>query len=193
MTRGLAIIVILAVSVIRGASATAADAIRWSRDPKTGVWTAPEVGLRLGQSIAGFQQKSAEPYDKDGSAFGYWGKYGAVTLIIERRAAGGYPGTGDCTPRVRANYLKVMHEKYGKTDSERSFRLIYSSGGKAGGGVGTICHFASFPTWGGLPVYSEVGAVLIGDILLEYRYTFANTAGSADLAAFLQAIGLKKA
>jgi hypothetical protein len=192
MTTRIAIIVILAVSVIGRASATAENAIKWSRDPKTGVWTAPEVGLTLRKSIAGFQQKSAEPYDKDGSAFGYWGKHGAVSLIIERRGAGGYPGTGDCTPHVRANYLKVMHEKYGKTDSERSFGLIYGSSGKAGRGVGTLCHFASFPTWGGLPVYSEVGAVLIGDILLEYRYTFANPTGSADLSAFLRAIGMKK-
>ena len=27
-----------------------------------------------------------------------------------------------------------MHEKYGKTDSERSFGLVYSSGGKSGQG-----------------------------------------------------------
>ena len=43
-----------------------------------------------------------------------------------------------------------------------------------------------------MPAYSEVGVVLIGDILLEYRYSFANPAGEADLAAFLRALGVKK-
>ena len=37
-----------------------------------------------------------------------------------------------------------------------------------------------------------VGVVLIGDILLEYRYSYANAAGAADLDAFLRALGVKK-
>ena len=180
------------MSVVGRASPTAEDAIKWNHDSKTGVWTSPEIGLALRKSIPGFQQKSAEPYDKDGSAFDYWGKHGALTLIIERRGAGGYPGTGDCTPQVRANYLREMHKRYGKTDSERSFGLVYSSSGKSGRGVGTVCHFVSFPTFGGIPAYSEVGAVLIGDVLLEYRYSFANKAGAAALDAFLRALGMKK-
>jgi hypothetical protein len=174
------------------AAKSAEDSVKWRFDAKSHVWASPETGIALRRSIAGFQQQSAEPYDKDGSAFGYFGKHGALTLIIERRAAGGYPGTGDCTPQSRANYLEQMHEKYGKTDSERSFGLAYSSGGKSGRGVGTLCHFVSFPTFDGLPAYSEVGVVLIGDILLEYRYSYANPAGAADLDAFLRALGVKK-
>ncbi len=85
-----------------------------------------------------------------------------------------------------------MHEKYGKTDSERPFGLAYSSGGKSGRGVGTLCHFVSFPTFDGVRAYSEVGVVLIGDILLEYRYSYANPAGAPELDAFLRALGVKK-
>ena len=192
MTTRLALIVVFALSVTAQASPTAQDAIKWNHDAKTGVWTSPEIGLALRKSIAGFQQSSAEPYDKDGSAFGYAGKYGALTLIIERRGAGGYPGTGDCTRQVRANYLNEMHERYGKTDSEPSFGLLYAGGGKSGRGVGTVCHFISFPTFDGIPAYSEIGVVLIGDILLEYRYSYANAAGAAALEAFLRTLGAKK-
>ena len=192
MTTRLALFLVFALSVTAQASPNAEDAIKWNFDSKTRIWTSHEIGIALHKSIAGFQQKSAEPYDKDGSAFGYWGEHGALTLIIERRGAGGYPGTGDCTPQVRANYLQVMHKSYGKTDSERPFLLVYSSGGKRGSGLGTVCHFVSFPTFGNTPAYSEVGVVLIGDVLLEYRYSFADKAGGADLAAFLRALGMKK-
>lgn len=192
MKTRLTLLFLFAVSVPGHAEPTVESAVKWNRDKRTGVWSSPETGLSLRKSIAGFRQKSAEPYAKDGSAFGYFGEHGALTLIIERRGAGGYAGTGDCTPRVRANYLHEMHERYGKTDSERSFQLAYSAGGKSGRGVGTVCHFVSFPTFGGMPAHSEVGAVLIGDILLEYRYSFINTAGAADLDAFLRALGVKK-
>ena len=179
----------LCVSV---SAASSEDNVKWRFDSKSRVWTNPETGIALRRTIAGFKQQSADPYDKDGSAFGYFGEYGALTLIIEHRGAGGYPGTGDCTPQSRANYLDQMHAKYGKTDSERSFGLVYSSGGKSGRGVGTICHFISFPTFDGMPAYSEVGVILVGGILLEYRYSFANPAGEAALAAFLRALGIKK-
>jgi len=192
MSTRLAFILVCALSATVHAATTAEDAVKWRFDAKSHVWTSPETGIALRRSIAGFQQKSAEPYDKDGSAFGYVGRRGALTLIIERRGAGGYPGTGDCTAQSRANYLQQMHEKYGKTDSERSFGLAYSSSGKSGRGVGTLCHFVSFPTYDGIPAFSEVGVVLIGDILLEYRYSYANPAGAADLDAFLRALGVKK-
>ena len=73
-----------------------------------------------------------------------------------------------------------------------SFGLAYSSGGMSGRGVGTLCHFVSFPTFDGIPAYSEVGVVLIGDILLEYRYSYANPAGAADLEGFLRKLGVRK-
>jgi hypothetical protein len=120
MTARLALFLGLALSVTAKAAPTSADTIKWNFDSKTRVWTSPEIGIALRKSIAGFQQKSAEPYAKDGSAFGYWGEHGALTLIVERRGAGGYPGTG------------------------------------------------------------------------EYRYSFVNKAGAADLETFLGALGMKK-
>jgi|GEM_PF-3098302 len=192
MTKRLASFLVIALSASLHAASITDDNIQWQLNSKTRVWASPETGITLRRSIAGFQQQSAEPYAKDGSAFGYFGKHGALTLIIERRGPGGYPGTDDCTPRVRANYLQEMHRRYGKTDSERPFRLVYGSGVKSGKGIGTVCHFVSFPTFGGMPAYSEVGVVLIGDILLEYRYSFVNTAAEVDLDAFLRALGIKK-
>jgi len=193
MTNCIATFFIVVLSTTLQAASTAGDNIQWHSDPKTHTWTSPETRIALPRSIAGFEQKSAEPYAKDGSAFGYLGKHGALTLIIERRGPAGYPGAGDCTPRVRANYLREMHRRYGKTNAQRSFGLVHSDGGKTGRGVGTVCHFVSFPTFGGMPAYSEVGVVLIGDILLEYRYSFVNAAAAeADLDAFLRALGIRK-
>ena len=192
MTTRLVLFLVSVFAISLDGASTAEETVKWHFDRKTHIWASLETGITLRKSIAGFQQKSAEPYDKDGSAFGYEGKHGALTLIIERRTAGGYPGTGDCTPGVRANYLHEMRERYGKTDSERSFALVYNSGSKLGRGLGTVCHFISFPTFGGIPAHSEVGVVLIGDILFEYRYSFASAAGEADLDAFLRALGMKK-
>ena len=151
--------------------------------------------MAMRKSIASFHQINAKPLQEDASgSFGYSGKKGVITLIIEHRLAGGYPGTGDCTAASRNNYLRVMHQNYGKTDSEQSFRLRYSSliNRKHGQGVGTVCHFVSFPTFDGMPVYSEVGVLLIGDFLLEYRGTFVDKAGISDLNGFLSALGVKK-
>jgi hypothetical protein len=193
METRLTLFLVFSLSLVAHESRAAEDAVKWKHDAKAGVWTSPEIGLALRKSIAGFQQKSAEPYAKDGSAFGYFGKHGALTLIIERRGPAGYPGAGDCTPRVRANYLHEMHRRYGKTDAQRSFGLVHSGGGKSGRGIGAVCHFVSFPTFGGMPAYSEIGVILIGDILLEYRYSFVNAAAAeAELDAFLRALGIRK-
>ena len=151
------------------------------------------TGLTLPKSIATFHQDHADPVQKDGSAsFSYSGAHGVVTLIIEHRLAAGFPGSGDCTPAVRDNYLQVMHKSYDKTDSERPFRLSYNSRSKRGSGVGRVYHFLSFPDFRGAPAYSEVGVVLVGDFLLEYRGTFIDTAGLADLNAFLRRLGVRK-
>lgn len=168
--------------------------MEWTFDPKNGSWTSKDAGLVLRKSMAGFQLDRANPAEEDGSAsFGYSGAHGIITVILEHRLAGGYLGVGDCTPAVRDNYLRVMHKSYGKSDSERSFRLRYVSSGKRGHGVGAVCHFLSFPDFSGEPAYSEVGAVLVGDFLIEYRGTFINKAGLADLNEFLAALGVKKA
>jgi hypothetical protein len=85
-----------------------------------------------------------------------------------------------------------MLQRYGKTDSEISFRLKFQSAGRRATGVGATYHFVSFPEFSGDPAYSEIGAVLVGDSLYYYRATFIDKAGLRDLDSFLQAIGMKK-
>ena len=185
---------VLAVFAASPIAAKTVDvAIGWSFNQKTGAWTSKNTGLTLRKKIAGFQQTRAEPVKKDGGAgFGYSGARGVITLYIDHRLAAGFPLSGDCTPAARDSYLQVMHKSYGKTDSERSFRLRYSGASQRGAGVGTVCHFLSFPQMGGAPAYSEVGVVLIGDFLFQYRGTFIDKAGIADLDRFLRALGVKK-
>jgi hypothetical protein len=165
----------------------------WKFEVQTQSWTNKDTGLSMPTAVAGFKRDRAKPIDDDASSsFGYMGKNGTATLILEHRLAAGFGGNGDCTAAVRSNYLQVMHKSYGTTDSEKSFRLVYSRKGKRGNGVGTLCHFISFPTFKGIPAYSEVGVVLVGNFLIEYRATYINEAGRADLDRFLRAIGLKK-
>lgn len=168
-------------------------AIDWSFDQKSGAWTSGDTGLTLCTKIAGFAQTRAEPVKADGRAgFGYAGPRGVITLYIEHRLAVGYPASGDITPEARRVSLQEMHEAYGKTDSEKSFRLSFRSNGKQGRGVGTVCHFLSFPKRGDPPGYSEVGVVLIGDFLFTYRGSFIDQEGLEDLNRFLTALGVKK-
>jgi hypothetical protein len=190
-------LVVLIVLPILAASPIAAKtvdvAIEWSSNQKTGAWTNKNTGLTLSKKIAGFQQTRAEPVKKDGGAgFGYSGARGIITLYLDHRLAMGFPPSGDCTSAARDSFLQVMHKSYGKTDSERSFRLRFSSASKRGTGIGTVCHFLSFPQMGGAPAYSEVGVLLIGDFLFQYRGTFIDKAGIADLNRFLSAVGVKK-
>ena len=168
-------------------------AIDWSFNQKSGAWTSGDTGVTLRPKIAGFSQTRAEPVKADGRAgFAYSGPRGVITLYIEHRLAVGYPARGDITPEARRVSLQEMHETYGKTDSEKSFRLSFRSGGKQGHGVGTVCHFLSFPKRGDPPAYSEVGVVLIGDFLFTYRGSFIDQEGMADLNGFLAALGVKK-
>ena len=168
-------------------------AIDWRFDQKSGAWTSGNTGLTLRPKIAEFTQTRAEPVKADGRAgFGYAGRRGVITLYIEHRLAVGYPASGDITPEARRVSLQEMHEAYGKTDSEKSFRLSFRGGGKQGNGVGTICHFLSFPKRGDPPAYSEVGVVLIGDFLFTYRGSFIDKEGVNDLNRFLAALGVKK-
>jgi hypothetical protein len=169
-------------------------AIDWAFDQKSGAWTNKDTGLTLRREIAGFSQTRAEPVKADGRAgFGYSHAGGVITLYIEHRLAAGFPATGDITPEARKTFLQEMHETYGKTDSEKPFRLSFRGGGRQGRGVGTLCHFVSFPKPGDPPAYSEVGVVLIGDFLFTYRGSFVDGAGLADLNRFLGALGVKKA
>jgi hypothetical protein len=190
------LIVVFSLAVV-AASPIAAKmvhvAIDWTFDQKSGAWTSKDTGLTLRRNIAGFAQTRAEPVKADGRAgFGYSGGRGVITLYIEHRLAAGFPATGDITPEARGVFVREMRESYGKTDSEKSFRLGFHSGRKHGRGVGTVCHFVSFPKPGDAPAYSEVGVVLIGDFLFTYRGSFIDEAGLADLNRFLSALGVKK-
>jgi hypothetical protein len=190
MNARLRLLLFLTLTAVAHAASVAVD---WAFDPKSGSWANKDTGLSLRKTTADFKLTHADPVEKEGSSsFEYEGARGVITVILEHRVVGGYPGGDDCTPAVRANYLELMHKNYGKTDSERSFRLEYVRSTNRGRGVGTVCHFLSFPDFGGDPAYSEVGAVLIGDYLIEYRGTFVNKVGLQDLNRFLAAVGIKK-
>jgi hypothetical protein len=195
MKARIVLLFVLAVVVTTRVSAkTIHVAIAWTFNEKTGTWTSKDTGLTLTRKIVGFWQTRAEPMKKNGEAeFAYSSDRGAITLYIDHRLAAGFPATGDFTAAARDGYLEVMRKSYGKTDSEKSFRLRYSNASKRGVGVGTVCHFLSFSrTGGGPPAYSEVGHVLIGDFLFVYRGTFIDRAGLAELDRFLTALGVKK-
>jgi hypothetical protein len=178
---------------IGAADENASQTRSWSMDRTTGAWTHRPTGISVPKSIDGFKRKSAEPFNKDGTAiFSYSSDKAVITLYLGHRSLEGFPGNEDCTPALRDNYIKEMHRRHGKTDSETPFRLQFARGGKRASGVGSICHFVSDPEFSGDPAYSEIGAVLIGDYLYYYRATLFEKAGRGDLAAFLEAIGIKK-
>ena len=190
----LSLLFLTVVATSRAAPGSVKVESQWTFDPKKGgVWMNKDTGIALRKSMGVFQLDSAEPMRKEGSSFfAYMGPRGTVTVNVEHRVAAGFPGSNDCTSAVRAKYLQVMHESYGKTDSEQSFRLRYASGDKQATGIGTLCHFVSFSSFGGHPAHSEVGVVLIGDFLLEYRASCIVKAGLPDLNAFLRLLGLRK-
>jgi hypothetical protein len=163
--------------------------MHWSLNAKTGTWTDDDVRVAFPKSRAGFTRKSAEPFNEDGTAiFQYWSEKGVISLYLGHRLVEGYPGAS----ALRDGYLKNMHQKYGRTDSEISFRLAFQQGSKHGAGVGTTCHFLSFPAMGNKGAYSEIGAVMIDEFLFYYRASFVDKSGLADLSRFLQATGVRR-
>ena len=165
--------------------------ISWSLDPKTENYTNNQTKIVFPKSIAGFAQKRATPANKDGSAsFAYAGKHGIITVYLTHRLILGLPGSDDCTPRFRENFLKAMREAHGKTDMDELFSFSFVSEGKSLTGLGATAHFVSSPQLGG-PVYSEFGAVLVGDFIYYYRASFPEKVGLKELAAFLLAIDFK--
>lgn len=165
--------------------------ISWSIDPKTEVYTNNQTKIAFPKKIAGFEQKRATPANKDGSAsFAYAGKHGLITVYLTHRLILGLPGSDDCAPRLREDFLRAMHEAHGKTDKEDWFSFTFMCGDKAMTGLGATVHFVSSPQLGG-PVYSEFGAVLVGDFLYYYRASSPEKVGLKGLAAFLQDLGFK--
>ena len=178
---------------VSGAEREVSSRALWSKDSKTATWVHGPTGISFPKSNARFKQKSAEPFHKDGTAiFSYSGDRGVITLYLGDRSLEGFPGKDDCAPALRDNYVREMLQRYGKTDSEISFRLKFQSAGRRATGVGATYHFVSFPEFSGDPAYSEIGALLVGDSLYYYRATFIDKAGLRDLDSFLQAIGMKK-
>jgi hypothetical protein len=178
---------------VSGAEREVSSRALWSKDLKTATWVHGPTGISFPKAIARFKQKSAEPFHKDGTAiFSYSGDRGVITLYLGDRSLEGFPGKDDCAPALRDNYVREMLQRYGKTDSEISFRLKFQSARRRATGVGATYHFVSFPEFSGDPAYSEIGAVLVGDSLYYYRATFIDKAGLRDLDSFLQAIAMKK-
>jgi hypothetical protein len=193
MRRLFVLLSLAVVATLPIAAKTVHIAIDWTFDQKRGAWTSKDTGLTFGKTMAGFAQTRAEPVKADGRAvFSYSGRRSVITLYIDHRLAAGFAAAGDITPEARESFVQEMHTSYGKTDSEKSFRLAFRGGGKQGQGLGTVCHFVSFPKPGDPPAYSEVGVVLIGDFLFTYRGSFIDQSGLTDLNRFLSALGVKK-
>ncbi|MEP6811004.1 MAG: hypothetical protein ABI992_12235 [Chthoniobacterales bacterium] len=185
--------VIGTTNVIGASPKSIAVAGEWTLDQKSASWSSKSTGLSLRKQMAGFRQTRAQPAQQGGRAsFGYSGPHGVITIIVEHLSAADLAESEDCTPMARAAWLQEMHRDYGRTDSERSFRLQYRSDGRRGHGLGTLCHFLSFPGGGDPPGYSEIGVVLIGEYLLVYRGSFAEQSGLADLNRFVAGLAIKK-
>jgi hypothetical protein len=108
---------------VSGAEREVSSRALWSKDSKTATWVHGPTGISFPKSIARFKQKSAEPFHKDGTAiFWYSGDRGVITLYLGDRSLEGFPGKDDCAPALRDNYVREMLQRYGKTDSEISFR-----------------------------------------------------------------------
>ena len=161
----------------------------WSLDSKSGAWTNDDVKVSFPEARATFTRERAEPVRKDGTAiFSYSGKRGVITFYLGHRMFEGYPNAA----ALRDGYLSNMHKQYGRVDMEQSFGLSFHRGNNRFSGVGTTCHFVSFPAMEKMPAYSEIGAVLVGNFLLYYRASFIEKAGLNDLSHFLKATGIDK-
>lgn len=163
--------------------------VTWSLDQATGVYTNNQTGISFPKVIAGFEQKRATPANEDGSAsFAYVDKRGLVTLSLAHRLIRGFAGSDDCTEEFRESSLDTMEEIHGDTDLEERFTFAFTYRDQELTGRGVTVHFVSAPQLGG-PVYSEFGAVLVGDFLYSYRATFRDKAGLKALAEFLKVLG----
>ncbi len=166
--------------------------ISWSQDPKTEVYTNDQTGISFLKSIAGFEQIRATPANQDGSAsFAYQSPHGIITVYLTHRLICGLPGSDDCTSEFRDTYFQMMRKAHGKTDAEELFGFSFARDGKKITGRGVTVHFVNSPMARG-PVYSEFGAVLVGDFLYYYRASFPDKDGLKHLAAFLRAIGFER-
>jgi hypothetical protein len=166
--------------------------ISWSLNPETEVYTNNQTKISFPKSIAGFKQTRATPADKDGSAsFAYRGKEGIITVYLAHRMIHGMIGSDDCTPQFRDAFIQGMLEAHGKTDVKEFFSFSFAIEGKKITGLGVTAHFINSPQMRG-PIYSEFGAVLVGDFLYYYRASFFGKAGLKDLGGFLREIGFEK-
>ncbi len=167
--------------------------VSWTVEPKTDTYRNRQTKIAFPTRVASFTRDRATPVHDDGSAsFGYSGKAGVITLYFRHRGISGCAREGDCVPRFLAGYRNDLKQLYGRADSETSFAVRGKCGGQSVRGAGTTYHFLHFPAMEGRSVYSEVGAVQVGDFIYYYRGTFPGKGGLADLAAFLRALGLRK-
>ena len=181
--------VLMTAVVSRGETAD----VSWAKNSKTDSYINLQTKIEFPRRVASFARDRATPAHDDGSAsFGYSGDSGVITLYLRHRGISDCPREGDCIPRFLASYRDDLKRSYGKFDSEKSFALRGQCGGQSVRGGGTTYHFLHFPAMAGASVYSEIGAVQVGDFIYYYRGSFPAKNGLADLAAFLRALGLRK-
>jgi hypothetical protein len=172
-----------------GAEAATAH-ITWTFTSRTDTYVNDQTKIAFRKSVSGFRRDRADPAKEDGTAsFSYSGKRGVITLYLMHRGPLGCGKGEDCAASQVDSSRAEMKSLYGKYDVENSFGLKRSGSPR---GRGTMYHFLSFPHADGNPVFSEVGALEVGEFVFCYRGTFIDKAGLDDVAAFLRAFGASR-
>lgn len=181
---------IAAVCLFLLAEAEAAKtSISWTFKPGSDNYVIDQTNIAFRKSVGGFQRTRADLRKKEGEAhFSYFGKYGIITVWLYEGDPIGCGKGVDCAAGIVNAFRDEMKKMHGRYDLEKSFGLQRTGSSR---GSGTTYRFLASPEFG-RPVYSEVGAVRVGDFLYCYRATFMDKAGLADLAGFLRAFGVKK-
>ena len=185
--------VIAALTILSCASLRAADVhvkTSWEINVSAQTFKNNDTKVSLGPAIAAFRLNEANPARSDGTAkLIYYGKKGFITLYQEPRALVGARSPADYV----AAECSAMEKGNGKFDSKSFFRLDYQSGGKRASGNGVVYHFVHSPELYRKQIWDEFGCVQVGQFFFSYRGSFIEKSGLDDLAAFLRAIGIRKA
>lgn len=164
--------------------------ITWTFTSGTDTYINDQTKIAFRKFVSGFRRERAEPAKEDGTAsFGYSGKRGVITLYLMHRGLLGCGKGEDCAASQVDSSRAEMKDLYGKYDVETSFGLRRRGSPR---GRGAMYHFLAFPQADGTPVFSEVGAIEVGEFVFCYRGSFIDKAGLDDLAAFLRAFGASR-
>lgn len=183
------LIAALCFSLVAVEAKTARAQSSWTIKPGADDYVNNQTNLAFRKSVGGFRRTKADLRKKEGEAhFSYSGRYGIITVWLFDGDPIGCGKGVDCAAGLVNAFRVEMKKLHGRYDLEKSFGLQRTGSPR---GRGTTYRFLTSPHFGG-PVYSEVGAVRVGDFAYCYRATFMDKAGLADLAGFLRAFGVTK-